>query len=177
LARFFSGFGFAFQWPSPLPRVNNVVRHRSFLCRSCSGCFSWPSANRRHGPLRGVSLGLNLAVCPSAASAPPGLCTPLVPTQRRAARPRAASALASSLHLHVWLHWLRLFCSPQNKRGSVSHARQASVTVFRPRPFKLPAFVRLANWSFNADNNAMHYCRLTLALCLSAFGLLSLCLS
>jgi hypothetical protein len=69
LAKLLSGFGCTLQSPSPLPRVNTARRRRSLLCRSSVLHPVRHSAKLLGLLARGVALGLNLAVRPSAASA------------------------------------------------------------------------------------------------------------
>jgi hypothetical protein len=69
LARMLSCLGCAFHLPSPLPRVNTARRRRSFLYRSSVLHPVRHSAKLLGLLARGVALGLNMAVRPSAASA------------------------------------------------------------------------------------------------------------
>ena len=154
MAGLFSGAGAAFQLPLPLARASNLRRHRSFLCRSCSGCFSRPSVNCPHGMLRGVSPSLNLAACPAAGGVRAGLFTLLTPSPRLAVRlPRPAHEplpCTFSLGYTVYIY-------PEKSKAGFTHACKASVEVFRPRPLTKSAFVRQANCRFNADAQSQHH--------------------
>jgi hypothetical protein len=52
------------QWPSPLPRVSTVRRHRSFLCRAHVERQAMLSANELRGLQRDSLAKLNRAACP-----------------------------------------------------------------------------------------------------------------
>lgn len=60
------------QWPSPLPRVSTVRRHRSFLCRPHVEHRATHSANLRRGVSRGAAPNLNWAACPRQSANLPG---------------------------------------------------------------------------------------------------------
>jgi hypothetical protein len=55
--------GCTVQLPSPLPRVNTVRRHCSFLCRSHIEQHATHSTNIHRGISRGAAPRLNLAAC------------------------------------------------------------------------------------------------------------------
>jgi hypothetical protein len=105
------------QRPSPLPRVNTVGRHRSFLCRSHVERQATHSANLHRGMSRGAAPRLNWAACQKQSASRSGNSTTHTPSPSWLSVRRAASAPLASLRVHVWLHWPKLSASSNTNQG------------------------------------------------------------
>jgi hypothetical protein len=78
--------------PSPLPRVNTVRRHSSFLCRSHVEHHAKHSANKHRGISRGAAPKLNWAACQKQSANRSGNSTTHTPLPSWLSVRRAASA-------------------------------------------------------------------------------------
>jgi len=105
------------QQPSPLPRVNTVWRHRSFLCRSHVERQSTHSANLHRGMSRGAAPRLNWAACQKQSANLSGNSATHTPSPSWLSVRRAASAPLVSSHVHVWLHWPKLSAVSNTNQG------------------------------------------------------------
>ena len=109
----FLGHGGTSQWASPLPRVNTVLCHRSFLWRSHVEHQATHSANVHRGAHRGSWPKLNRAACPRQSANRSGNSATHTPSPTWLSVRRAASAPIAFWHVHAWLHWPKL--SPAHK--------------------------------------------------------------
>jgi hypothetical protein len=111
------GHGHTSQCPSPLPRVNTVQRHRSYLCRSNIEQHATHSANMHRGLSRGAAPRLNWAACQKQSANRSGNSATHTPSPSWLSVRRAASAPLVSSHVHVWLHWPKLSAVSNTNQG------------------------------------------------------------
>jgi hypothetical protein len=124
------------QWPSPLPRVNSVRRHRSFLCHSHVRHHATHSANEHHGTHRGLRPRLNWAACQKQSANRSGNSTTHTPSSCLAVR--LARPAHQSLPCTLMLGYTGLNCQQSKPQGKVEAMQSSSISA----GFKVKAFSR-----------------------------------